>query len=366
MHISCNKTTLLNAINFVIKPTSTKTTKPITNCIYINADRGGLKLISNNYDISIETDYIESEIYSKGSVAIDSKRFESIIRSLPEGIIDIKVDDKFLCDIKLGKFESKLKGMDPKEFPMPVEVLNVEEPVVIKEKTLKNMINKTIFAVATDNNRPILKGELLKLDGGVFSIVAIDGFRVAWRMEDIGVKGYNEIVVPGETMKIVQSLLGDNEDEVQIYSSSRNVKFIINGSSVVSSLLEGVYINYENLFKIDSPINLNVETKLLSSAVERTKLMYEDSKVIPIEIKVENENLNIRTESDYGDINEDIEVKGEGEISIKFNTKYLSDILKAIDEEYICLNMNTEKSPCIITGIYDESYKYFILPINSK
>ena len=180
MKLECSKKSLLNAINIVSKAVSTRSTLPILNCILLTGDREGFRLLASDRELSIETDNIESDLYEKGSVAIDAKMFADIIKALPTEMVTLTVDEKNVCHIKSGKSEFTINGQPAEQFP-EVPVVNKRENIVLKSADIKNMIKQTIFSVATDESKPILTGELFKFDENCFNAVAIDGFRVSWR-----------------------------------------------------------------------------------------------------------------------------------------------------------------------------------------
>ena len=163
MKLECSKKSLLNAINIVSKAVSTRSTLPILNCILLTGDREGFRLLASDRELSIETDNIESDLYEKGSVAIDAKMFADIIKALPTEMVTLTVDEKNVCHIKSGKSEFTINGQPAEQFP-EVPVVNKRENIVLKSADIKNMIKQTIFSVATDESKPILTGELFKFD----------------------------------------------------------------------------------------------------------------------------------------------------------------------------------------------------------
>jgi DNA polymerase-3 subunit beta len=324
--------------------------------------------MANDLELSIETVNIESELYEKGSVAVDARLFSNIVRNLPSECISIKTDNNNVCTIKSGKSEFKLNGLPGEQFPMPVEVSDKEEPIEIGSLTLKNNIKQTIFSVAIENSKPVLTGEYVKIDDGYAHIVAIDGFRVSWRKIKTSYTHYVDMIIPSQTLNEVSRLLTDSdEDKVKIYHSDKNVLFKLKTCTIVSGLIEGTYISYEKLFDNSPTTSITADTKSLLGAFERATIMCNDSKKPAVNVTISNENINIKSKTELGDATEDVQVQMIGDdLSISFNARFIIDVLKNIDEEYIKLNFNTNKSPCIITGISDNDYKYLVLPTNQR
>ena len=368
MHIVCDKQTLLNAINIVSKSVAVRTTNDILYCYLIVADRDGLSFFSNNSEMSIELRGIEAEIYTKGAVVVNANLFNSIINAASNEEITIKADAKNVCHITFGKSAFKINGFSQELFPKPLTVMNNDNTVVINSKMLKTMINETIFSVSTQDNRPVLKGELLKIDEGCLNVVAIDGFRVSCRKFFGDYKGYSEMGVPAEALNGLSRFLPDDAD-VKIDHSSRTVSFEFENCKVVTNLIDGNYISYENLFKTDSPIEVVVSKDDMYNAIERVMIMSKNIKAFAVNLKIKDSNINMSVISDMGNVDEDVQIKSEKfseDLNITFNLKYFEDIFKNVKDEYLKMYFNTNKSPCFVTPLEGDHFKYMVLPINPK
>ena len=368
MHIECNKNNLINAINIVLKAVPTRSTMDILSCILLIADRDGFRLIGNDLKLSIETTNIDAEVFEKGAVALDAKIFSDIIRNLPTEYVTLKVDEKFNCTITSGKSLFNIKGLDGEQFPKPETLNRNIGETEISSAVLKNMIKQTIFSVAVEDNRPILTGELLKFDENQLHVVAIDGYRVSWRKAPVEYQNYTELVVPAKTLNEICRLLPDDDTKVKMVFSAMHIMFIIDKCTVVSRLLDGDYLNYENLFNSESPLVLTVHTQDLLTALSRATIIADDSKKTEITLTISDRFMNINANTSIGTLNEDVAINIESgeDLVIRFNAKYLIDVLNAIDDEYVKLHFNTNKSPCIVTGITGDRFKYLVLPINPR
>ena len=147
-----------------------------------------------------------------------------------------------------------------------------------------------------------------------------------------------------------------------------HIMFIFDKCTVVSRLLDGDYLNYENLFNSESPLVLTTNTQELLTALSRATIISDDNKKTEITLTISDRFLNINTTTSIGTLNEDVAINIESgdDLIIRFNARYLIDVLSAIDEEYVKLHFNTNKSPCIVTGITGDSFKYLVLPINPR
>lgn len=366
MHIICKKDILINNINIVLKSVASRTTLPILECILLKADKNGFKLISNDLELGIETANIEADIIEKGMVALEAKIFSDIIKNMPDGNISITVDDKNVAHIQNGKTKFQILGQKGEDFPT-LNTVEKEEKYTIKESLLKNMIKQTKFSVSTDESKPILTGELLEIKEGYLNIVAIDGFRVSFRRTVVDKNFKNaEVVVPAKTLNEVIKILSDKEEStVNLYFNENYILFELDSCIIVSRLLEGEFLKYEQIFTEDYKTKIEIDKINFLNSLERASLISKDNKKTPVKLEIKNdENLVITSNTDFGTSYEEMSIGLEGEgLSIAFNPKYLIEALKAIEDDKIFIQFMTSLSPCIIKGINNDDYKYLILPL---
>lgn len=368
MNVICEKSLLINAINTVSKAVDQRSTMGILKCMLLVADRAGFRLIGNDLELSIETANMETEMYEKGEIALDAKMFSDIIRNMSGDYITIKTDKDNVCTITSEKSTFKIMGQDAEQFPRPSVVKKDNGTIEIGSLDLKNAVKKTIFAVATEDTKPILTGELFKFDEGYLHIVAIDGFRVSWRKIKVDYDIYTEMVVPSKTLnEIVRLLPDDNDKTVYINYTSRHIMFEVDGCIIISRLLDGDFLRYESFFTGEVNTKVTVNTIDFLRALERATIITPANRKTTVNLEIGNNILNINTKTDLGTSNDDLSVKIDGDdINILFNARYLIDIMRNCEEEYVVLNLNTNKSPCVVTGIANEDFKYLALPIDPR
>ncbi len=366
MNIKCEKNILLNNINIVLKSVATRTPIPILECILLISDKEGFRLVSNDLELGIETSNIEADIIEKGTVALDARMFFDIIKNMPDGDISIEVDEKNVTVIKNGKTEFKILGQNGEEFPT-LNKIEKEEKYSINSALLKNMIRQTKFSVSTDETKPVLTGELMEIKDGYLNIVAIDGFRVSFRRTQINKKFKNaEVIVPAKTLNEIIKILSDKEDSiVNLYFNENYILFELDSCIIVSRLLDGEFLKYEQIFTEDYNTKIEINRVELLNSLERASLISKDNKKTPVKLEItNNDNLVITSNTEFGTSYEEVYIDLEGEgLNIAFNPRYLIEALKAIDDEKVLIQFMTSLSPCIIKGINNNDYKYLILPL---
>ena len=189
MKIICDKDKILKAINSVTKAVASKTTMPILEGILIQTNDKEVKLTT--YDLEIGIEYvIEAEVEEQGATVVNAIMFSEIIRKLPDTEIKIYLNDNNLLVIECEGSLYKLATMNPNEFP-ELPQINIENSIELEQNALKEMIRKTIFAVSTEENRPIFTGCLFEVVDNKLNLVAVDGFRLAWKSKYLQTKVNN-------------------------------------------------------------------------------------------------------------------------------------------------------------------------------
>ena len=366
MNIKCKKNILLTNINIVLKSVASRTTMPILECILLTADREGFRMISNDLELGIETANIDADIMEKGSVALDARMFSDIIKNMPDGDISITVDEKNVTIIENGKTKFKIMGQNGEDFPV-LNTVEKEEKYSISSSLIKNMIRQTKFSVSSDESKPVLTGELIEIKEGYLNIVAIDGFRVSFRRTEISKDFKNaEVVVPAKALNEIIKILSDKEDSlVNLYFNENYILFELDSCIIVSRLLDGEFLKYEQIFTEDYNTKIEINRLSFLNSLERASLISKDNKKTPVKLEIkEDESLVITSNTEFGTSYEEVSIDLEGEVlSIAFNPRYLIEALKAIDDEKVLIQFITSLSPCIIKGIDNSDYKYLILPL---
>ena len=370
MKIICYKDKILKAINSVVKAVASKTTMPILEGILIQTNDNEIKLTT--YDLEIGIEYVmDCEVKEQGSTVVNARMFSEIIRKLPDSEIYLTLNEKNLLEIECEGSLYKLATMNPEEFP-ELPKIEVENSIEIEQNTLKNMIRKTIFAVSTEENRPIFTGCLFEIENNKLTLVAVDGFRLALRNIYLNKETNNfSAVIPGKTLNEVNKILLDSFDMIKIGVSKNQALFEMDNCKIVTRILEGEFLNYKSVIPSNWETRIKVNKNNLQDCFERISLIssssVEKEKKYPVKVSVEIGKVTISCTNQTGDAKEEIYVSTEGKnIEAGFNPKYFLDSLKAIDEEEVYVELGTNISPCLIKPVDNNNYTYMILPIRLK
>lgn len=368
---------LLDGLNDVMKAVSSKTTIPILTGIKIDVTNEGISLTGSDADITIQT-FIHAEedgqqiinITQTGSIVLQARMFNEIIRKLPTNEVEIEVTNGLATIIRSGKSEFNLIGLDSAEYPQLPEVA-VNKQFAIPADLIKSIIRETVFAVATSESRPVLTGVNWKVEGNELICVATDSHRLARRkvnLENLPTD-ITSVVIPGKSLNELNKILEDTNNPVQIVLTNQQVLFKTDDVLFFSRLLEGNYPDTSRLIPDEFKTTITINGKSLLQAIDRASLLAREDRnnVVRFET-LENQTIEVSSNSpEIGKVEEQIQVENlEGEtLKISFSAKYMMEALKAIDSQDVVIEFTGAMRPFILRSALDDSILQLILPVRT-
>lgn len=364
MKIQCQKSDLLNGVNIVLKAVPVKSTMPILECLIIEATEQTIKLIANDMELGIET-LVKGTIHETGSVALNAKIFSEIIRRLPENDVYITTDHNYMTEIVCEKAKFSISGRSGEEFPY-LPNIEKDNPVVLSQFTLKEVIRQTVFSISDNESNKIMTGELFEIKNNELRVISLDGHRISIRkilMKD----SYEDrkVIIPGKTLNEISKILsGEVSSLVNIFFTDKHALFEFDDSVVLTRLIEGEYYRIDQMLSSDYETKVTINKKEIQNCIERASLLIRETDKKPIILDISNNNFELKINTAIGSMNEEIDITLEGkDIIIGFNPKFLLDALRVIDDETVDIYLINAKAPCFIRN-QDQSYIYLILPVN--
>ncbi len=364
MKIICSKSELFKGVNTVLKAVPTRTTMTILQCILIDASSDRITLTATDMELGIRTT-ITGTILSPGMIALEAKLFSEIIRRLPESDVTIESNENLNTLITCEKSKFHIMGQSGREFSElpPVEMKN---PAVISQLSLKDVIRQTIFSVSSSDTLPMMTGELFDMSENFFRVVSLDGHRVSIR--DLQLKEPCRpvrAVVPGKTLsEIFKILPGEADRQVNIFSTSKHILFAFEDTIVVSRLIDGNYYSIETMIPKNWRTKITINKRDLLECMDRSTLLVSEGDKKPIILNIYDEFMELKINSQIGSMDEVIAIDKEGsDLTIGFNPRYLMDTLRVIDDETVEIFYVDSRSPCVIRN-EERTYLYMILPVN--
>ncbi len=372
MKIIFEKDKMIKALNSVTKAVATKTTMPILEGILIQTNNDDIKLTCYDKELGIEYIIKENNVLEQGSTVVNAIMFSEIIRKLPDTNITISINENNLLVIECEGSIYKLATMNPDDFPQLPEI-NVENSIELEQNTLKDMIRKTIFAISTEENRPVFTGCLFEVKNNKLNVVAVDGFRLAWKSKILNTKTNDfEAVIPGRTLQEINKILIDSFDLIKLGIAKNQALFEIENCKIVTRLLDGEFLKYSEVIPKKWETRVRVNKNLISNCFERISLIssssMEKEKRYPVKLNVEVGKIKISCTNQTGDAKEEIFTTTEGQdLEAGFNPKFFLDVFRNIDDEEVYIDFGTSISPSVIRSIEDDGdYQYMILPVRLK
>lgn len=368
MKIAFTKKDMVEALNIVTKALPETSFSNILNSIIIDAEKNEIYLTASDQEITIKT-YVKGVVNEEGSVAIEGKKFDTIIKKMPsdDEKIELKVNDKYDVSFKYGKNGSqKTLGNNTDNFPRTTK-LKKENGIKISDYNLKKLFEKSIFCVNRNlrEERKVLCGINFKVDGNKLILKAIDESKIAILNYELHDK-YDkcETIIPYETVnKLIKILKGDLEKDITIYINEKVVCFEIENSVIYSNVIQGQFINTDKIINTDYTTKIKIKKDKLADSVDRTRTYMNEEVKKPVIIDVKNTSMDVKIETMLGEAKETLDIEKTGnDIQIAFNQNTLLSILNAIDEGTVNLYMTSPMHPIFIKDD-KESYFYFMIPV---
>ncbi len=363
MKLVCEGLDLSESVLKVIKGTSNKTTNPILEGIKLTAENDSLVLSATDLELAI-IKTIKAEVFLDGETVVPGRFFSEFIKKLTNEQIELNLDETNKMTIKYTDSVTNVQCLNASEFPT-IKNLTESEFFEVNGKDFKNLINKTIFSVAQDDSRPILKGTLLEVENGVVKAVALDGYRLAMAQKPVLSASSNlKVIVPARSLSEISKLLEENVETVKVYVQKNYLMVDINSTKIITRLLEGEFINYKQIIPTDFTSVVTVNKAQLEDGLDRASLLSRIDKNNLVKFDINDKLMVLSSKSDLGDIKENITIGLNGkDLAIAFNARYFSEALRVVTDEFVKLNFKTTVAPCIITSIGSDEFLYLILPV---
>lgn len=368
---------LLDALNHVMKAVSGKTTIPILTGIKIDVTKDGVTLTGSDTDITIQT-FIPAEedakqnvtIVESGSIVLQARMFNEIVRKLPTNEVEIQVTNEVQTHIRSGKSIFHLIASDANEYPL-LPNINQDASFPMPADLLKSMIRETVFAVAVTESRPVLTGVNWIIKDQSLICVATDSHRLARRKAKMEqVQEDYDVVIPGKSLNELNKILENTNTPVEIVITEQQVLFKTDNVLFFSRLLEGNYPDTDRLIPNEFQTTIKINGKELLQAIDRASLLARGNShnVVRLETLSE-ESIEISSNSpEIGKVQEEISLDlCEGEqLKISFSAKYMMEALKAIGEDHVIVQFTGAMRPFILRSLEDDTILQLIVPIRTN
>lgn len=367
MKINSNRDRLLQSVGIVTSSVSSKTTLPILQNILLEAKKSKLKLVKTDLELATIS-YMKADIEKEGTITVPSKEFSDIINSLPsDKDISLYTDSSNKIHFKSGKSKFWLMGTPNEEYPV-IPNLSKSDNIKLPVGTIRNMVQKTLPSVSTQETRYVLNGILWAMGKGGMELVSTDGRRLAM-VKNTKVKSNKEfkIIIPAkmlnEFLRFLNSSKISDEEKIDIFVSSNQVGFEVGDTTFISRLIEGNFPNYEQVIPSKTDISLEVDTSELAAVTKRAGLCAVDrGGAVKYHIKVGS--MLVSASSQRMEFSDEIKTNYKGaDFECAFNPQYILDVLKTIRSKSVIFSLTNPVNPVVIEPADEKDCKFVIMPI---
>src|SRR5436190_7128782 len=370
MKVTVERAQLLKSLGHVHRVVERRNTIPILGNVLIRAENAKLSLKATDLDLEV-TETLAAETATGGSTTVPAHMFYDIVRKLPDGAqIVLEGDgDRSVLAIRAGRSRFTLQTLPEADYP-DLAAGDMTHSFALGAIDMKKLIDKTQFAISTEETRYYLNGIYLHTAGGAKSAtlraVATDGHRLA--QVDLplpsGASGMSGVIVPRKTVGEVQRLIEDNEASVAIELSQGKIRFTIGDVVLTSKLIDGTFPDYARVIPQNNDKELVVDKKDFEAAVDRVStISSERGRAVKLSLSGGKLVLSV-TNPDSGSATEELEVGYSAEpLDIGFNSRYLLDIAAQLDGEAAVLRLADPGSPTLIQDKEAKAALYVLMPM---
>ena len=365
MKFKCNQQELAKALNTVSKAVSNRTTIPVLKGILLTAQGNSVILTSSNLDMSIRKE-IDAVVDEEGSAVAAAKLFGDIIRKLPNETVFIEDEGMESLSISTSSSSFEVLTLPVDEFPEMGKREENDHAMVFDKELFKNMVRKTSFAASIDEAKGVLTGILTEMTQDKITMVALDGFRLALANEPMKNEEDRKFIISAKIMNEISRIIteDDTTEDMNLYLGEKKAVIITGRTQIALRVMEGEFIDYRRIIPSDSTTKLVVNRELFLDSIERASLLAREGKNNLIKMTVRDDMMTITSRSEEGNVREELAIDREGnEIEIGFNSKYMMDVIKEIDDETVTLHMKSSVTPCVVRPPEGDGYEYLVLPV---
>jgi DNA polymerase-3 subunit beta len=369
MEVTVRREDLVKGLHLVQGVVERRNTLPILANVLLEPAAEGIALTATDMEVGLRG-HVPATVKKKGSITLNARKLYEIAREVTAEEVVLKAVQAGWVEVLAGRSKFKIVSLDPKDFPQLPLGADAPEGVTIRVATgtLREMIDKTLFAVSSDETRFNLSGVFIgNGDDGALRMVATDGHRLALidrHLPDARIE--RGVIMPRKGLVEARKLLDETDDaEVTMIVAAKDVRLILRSVSFFMRLVEGEFPDYRQVIPGAPRAQARANRDDFLAALRRISLLASE-RSRGVKLHLERGRLELSASNpDQGEASEDIEVAYGGEpLTIGFNARYLIDVLAVHAEgDVIELGLTDEVGPGVLRGSQDPEYSYVVMPM---
>ncbi|HHX65753.1 MAG TPA: DNA polymerase III subunit beta [Chloroflexi bacterium] len=374
MKVSCLQENLARGLSVVGRAVATRSTLPVLSNILLSTDESRLKLSATNLEIGINC-WIGAKVQQEGSVTVPARLLTDFVNSLPSERLDMELITRTqTLNLKSGRFEANIKGIDAQEFPL-ILVPEKNNRISLNPDVLREMIDQVVFAAASEESRPVLTGVLADISADRIAFAAADGYRLSVTSAplDNGPAEPVSVIIPARALQELRRITGEEEKAIEmlVAPNRSQVFFHLSDVDLVSQLIEGTFPDYRQIIPQSYNTRTVVNTVDLLKAVRMAFIFARDAaNIVRLQVIPDGEQgigrlVISASSSEHGDNVSELDAAIEGApIEIAFNARYLIDVLSIIDSAQVALETRDPTSSGVIRMVGGGEFVHVIMPVH--
>jgi DNA polymerase-3 subunit beta len=369
MRIRCDRGEMVEKLSVIAGIVPTNTPKPILFDFHFQTKDGNLEVEATDLEVAGRIRIERVEVMEPGRLALPAVKLLSILREIPAGTAGItytEIPEMRGVDLQADGYEFKLFGNDPEEFPKMAEIQPGKE-IQVNRGLFSQTLKRVAIASSRDPTRYQLCGVFFEIKAGKLTLTATDGKRLTNDYFKVDDEQKVEItaIVPNRAVDAILKMIGhakDSEEKFALGFTDTDVVVKTEMGQLNARLIEGTYPNYRNALPMDCPVKVKAKKTDLMAAAKSALVMTDDI-TSTVVFRFEDDGLRIFSQAkDVGETKIQIKASVEkGPLEIRFNPTYFIDALRAIDDEEIRIEFQSEDRPGVIRG--GQHYRHMIMPL---
>ncbi len=373
MKVSCLQENLARGLSVVGRAVAARSTLPVLGNIMLATDASRLKLSATNLEIGINC-WVGAKVEKEGAITIPARLLADFVNSLPAERIDMELIARTqTLNLKCGRFEANIRGIDAQDFPA-VTMPDGDGRIVVDADDLRVMIDRVAFAAATDESRPVLTGVFAELTNDRLTFAAADSYRlsVANTALQEGPANPFSIIIPARALQELRRISSESGTiEMRVAANHSQVFFHFDDIDLMSQLIEGTFPNFRQIIPTSANTKAVINTADFLQAARMAAIFARDSaniarlNLVPASSGSESQMIISATSSEQGDNVSALDVQMEGApIEIAFNARYLVEALSVITSAQVQLDTRDPSSPGVLRPVGDPDFVHIVMPMH--